>query len=151
MLGRERVELALVRDRGSNLNAGEAAAAAVIRSIAKIVTGFIEIENRLINEGSSSIAVQGDSSTARFCSYSGTARDGDVLEEKIDTMLVRPANITVSSEGRRQRGRNTGRVPVFGTGEPRHVRPDDDAVQRIGYNGRKESLGTAADRDVAGQ
>lgn len=99
VLGREKVELALVRDRGSNLNAGEAAAAAVMRSIAKLVTGLIEIENGLINEGSSSIAVQGDS---LYGSLLLVTREqpgmAPVLEEKIDTLLVRPANITVSSE-----------------------------------------------------
>ena len=99
VLGREKVELALVRDRGSNRNAGEAAAAAVMRSIARLVTGLVEIENGLISEGSSSIAVRGDSLHGNLLLVTreqpGMAA---VLEERIDTMLVRPENITVRSE-----------------------------------------------------
>lgn len=99
VLGRERVELALVRDRGSNRNAGEAAAAAVMRSIARLVTGLVEIENGLISEGSSPIAVRGDSLHGNLLLVTreqpGMAA---VLEERIDTMLVRPENITVRSE-----------------------------------------------------
>ena len=99
VLGREKVELALVRDRGSNRNAGEAAAAAVIRSIARLVTGLVEIENGLINEGSGSIAVRGDSLYGSLLLVTkeqpGMAA---LLEERIDTMLVRPANITVRPE-----------------------------------------------------
>jgi len=99
VLGREKVELALVRDRGSNMNAGEAASAAVMRSIAKLVSGLIEIENGLINEGSGSIAVHGDS---LYGSLLLVTREQPgmavVLEEKIDTLMVRPANITVKSE-----------------------------------------------------
>ena len=99
VLGREKVELALVRDRGSNMNAGEAAAAAVLRSIARLVTGLVEIENGLISEGSSSIAVRGDSLHGNLLLVTreqpGMAA---VLEERIDTMLVRPENITVRSE-----------------------------------------------------
>ncbi len=99
VLGREKVELALVRDRGSNRNAGEAASAAVIRSIARLISGLIEIENGLVNEGSGSIAVRGDS---LYGSLLLVTREqpgmAAVLEERIDTMLVRPANITVVSE-----------------------------------------------------
>lgn len=99
VLGREKVELALVRDRGSNMNAGEAASAAVIRSIARLVSGLVEIENGLINEGSGSIAVSGDS---LYGSLLLVTREqpgmAAVLEERIDTLMVRPANITVKSE-----------------------------------------------------
>ena len=99
VLGREKVELALVRDRGSNRNAGEAASAAVIRSLARLVSGLIEIENGLINEGAGSIAVRGDS---LFGSLLLVTREqpgmAAVLEERIDTMLVRPANIMVKPE-----------------------------------------------------
>lgn len=99
VLGREKVELALVRDRGSNRNAGEAASAAVIRSIVRLVTGLVEIENGLINEGSGSISVRGDSLYGSLLLV--TRRQpgmSAVLEERIDTMMVRPANITVKPE-----------------------------------------------------
>ncbi len=99
VLGREKVELALVRDRGSNRNAGEAASAAVIRSIVRLVTGLVEIENGLINEGSGSISVRGDSLYGSLLLV--TRRQpgmSAVLEERIDTMMVRSANITVKSE-----------------------------------------------------
>lgn len=99
VLGRKRVELALLRDRGSNRNAGEAASAAVIRSIAKLVSGLVEIENGLINEGSGSIDVRGDSLYGSLLLVT-KEQDGmeGVIEARIDTLLMRPANITVRSE-----------------------------------------------------
>jgi ABC-2 type transport system permease protein len=98
VLGRERVDLTLVRERGSNDEAGRAASAAVFRSLARLVTGLIEIENGLIEEGSERIAVRGDTLYGSLLLVSGGGEDmTEWIEERIDTLLVRPANITVRS------------------------------------------------------
>ncbi len=98
-LGRGKVELVLLRERGSNENAGRAASAAVFRSLARLVSGLVEIEDGLIREGSESIVIRGDT---LYGSLLIVSKDGPgmaaVVEQRMDTMLVRPSNVTVRSE-----------------------------------------------------
>jgi ABC-type multidrug transport system permease subunit len=107
VLGREKVELKLVREQGSNTNAGQAASAAIMRSIVKLVAGLVETENEMIKTGSEHMAIQGDSLYGSLLLVSRSdASMAASIEEKIDTLLVRPSNITVRSE-RAGRGMET--------------------------------------------
>ncbi len=99
VLARERVKLELVRERGSNSRAGEAVSAAVIRSLARLVAGLIEIESGLIEEGSAPIAVRGDSLSGSLLLVTREQPSmAGFIEAGMDTILARGPRVTVRSE-----------------------------------------------------
>ncbi len=99
VLGRRKVELVLRREPDSNAEAGEAASAALLRSIVRLAAGMIEIESSVIEEGSDSFVVRGDTLYGSLlASAAGDTAAMGRIESGIDTLMAAEPIVTVRSE-----------------------------------------------------
>ena len=99
VLGREKVELVLRKERGSNAEAGEAATAAVFRSLARLTAGLIEIEEGVIRGGGDSLSVRGDTLFGSLLRVaSGEPAMIDTIEARLDTIMAREPGISIAAE-----------------------------------------------------
>lgn len=99
VLERRGVTLLLRREAGTNLEAGEAASAAIFKGIVKIASCLIELESEIVSEGDGRFSISADSISGSLWRVAG-GRAGflDTLEVRLDSLLARRPLVTVRSE-----------------------------------------------------
>jgi ABC-type multidrug transport system permease subunit len=98
VLDRSRVALTLVKEGGSNMEAGEAVNAAIFRCLMRVASPLIEIEAGMLERGIEGFAYKGDSLTGS--PYRASLADPGLLvrvESRLDSLRDEPSLVTLRS------------------------------------------------------
>jgi ABC-type multidrug transport system permease subunit len=98
VLGRNRVTLILRKDEGANVQASEAASAAILRSLMRVVSRLIEVEADALDARTEGIALAGDSLAGSLLAAT-RIRPAllDSIEVDLDSLRAAPPLVTVSA------------------------------------------------------
>ncbi len=106
VLRRERVDLLLRKEAGSNNEAGEAASIAIVRGLMRVVSGLIELEASELSRGRREFTVQDDSLHGNLWNLVGAnAGAMETLQVRLDSLQARDPLVTVDASvaGRKDR------------------------------------------------
>jgi ABC-type multidrug transport system permease subunit len=98
MLDRRRITLTLVKEGGSNMQAGEAVNAAIYRCLMRVASPLIEIEAGMLERGTKGFSFKGDSLAGSLLAAS-LADPGllDRVAARVDSLRAEPSVVTLRS------------------------------------------------------
>ncbi|MBD3179636.1 MAG: ABC transporter permease subunit [Candidatus Latescibacteria bacterium] len=99
VLSRDKVEVVLRKEKGSHFEAGIAAEAAIVRALARLGAGIIELETEEVSKGKPGFTVQGDSVSGSLMELSG-GDQGMIYQYqgRLDSLLNREAVVGLKPE-----------------------------------------------------
>ncbi len=99
VFSRERVELVLRKDKGSNMQAGEAVSVAIVRGLIKTVSSLIEVESEMIGGKNGFIDIRGDTLYGNLQFVIENIEGSEVsIAAGIDSIVARNPIVTVKPE-----------------------------------------------------